>query len=164
MTTSGLPSFSLRASEARGDGADGFADSALFDGVLGRRVGGYLVDAALVLLINIVLHGLLLILGFLTFGLAWLLWGPVTLLTVALAYGTLFVGGGRGATPGMRLFGVEARNLHGAPPEYVQAFLMTALFYATVPTTSFLILVIAFFTERKRTAHDLLSGITVVRR
>jgi uncharacterized membrane protein YbaN (DUF454 family) len=41
---------------------------------------------------------------------------------------------------------------------------MTALFYATVPVTSFLILIVAFFTEHSRTAHDLLSGITVIRR
>ena len=92
-----------------------------------------------------------------------LLW-PVMFPTVALGYDTLFVGGGGGATPGMRLFGVEARGLRGGRPDYFQAFLMTALFYATVPTTGFLILVVALFTEQNRTAHDVLSGITVVRR
>ncbi|MGH6961020.1 MAG: RDD family protein, partial [Dongiaceae bacterium] len=109
-------------------------------------------------------HGLLLFVGLLTFGLSWLLLGPVTYLTVALAYGTLFIGGGEGATPGMRLFGIEARGLNGGRPDYFQAFLMTALFYATVPVTSFLILIVAFFTEHNRTAHDFLSGITVIRR
>jgi hypothetical protein len=63
----------------------------------------------------------------------------------------------------MRLFGIEARGLNGAR-RYFQSFLMTALFYATVPVTSFLILIVAFFTEHNRTAHDFLSGITVIRR
>jgi uncharacterized RDD family membrane protein YckC len=99
----------------------------------------------------------------LTFGLAWLLLGPVTFLTVALAYDTLAIGGGRGATPGMRLFGLEARGVQGGRPDYWQAFLMTALFYATVPITSFLILAVALFSDRNRTLHDILSGITLIR-
>jgi uncharacterized RDD family membrane protein YckC len=41
---------------------------------------------------------------------------------------------------------------------------MTALFYATALVTSFLILAVALFTDRKRTLHDILSGMTVIRR
>ena len=161
MTISNLPSLTLRGANSRRDDQM-LADASLYDGILWRRVGAYFVDAFLILSINVALHVLLLFLGFLTFGLSWLLLGPVTFLTVALAYGTLFIGGGEGATPGWRLFGIEARGLHGGRPDYFQAFLMTALFYATVPVTSFLILIVALFTERNRTAHDLLSGITVV--
>ncbi len=164
MTSSNLPSLTFRDADTRGHGPRSLADSALYDGILWRRVGAYFIDALLILGINVALHIGLLVLGLLTFGLSWLLLGPVTCLTVALAYDTLFIGGGEGATPGMRLFGIEARGLNGARPEYFQAFLMTALFYATVPVTSFLILVVAFFTEHNRTAHDFLSGITVVRR
>lgn len=164
MTSPNLPILSLRAADVRAPKSDMFADSALYDGILWRRVGAYFIDAVLIVGINIALHIALLFMGLLTFGLAWLLLGPVTCLTVALAYGTLFMGGGAGATPGMRLFEIEARGLQGAHPDYFQAFLMTALFYATVPVTSFLILIVAFFTEHNRTAHDLLSGITVIRR
>ena len=164
MTSSNLPSLTFHDADSRGHGPRNLADSALYDGILWRRVGAYLIDAFLILGLNVALHVLLLFLGLLTFGLSWLLLGPVTFLTVALGYGTLFIGGGAGATPGMRLFGIEARGLSGAYPEYFQAFLMTALFYATVPVTSFLILIVAFFTEHNRTAHDLLSGITVIRR
>jgi uncharacterized RDD family membrane protein YckC len=53
--------------------------------------------------------------------------------------------------------------MRGERPDYLQAFLMTALFYATVPITGFLILAVALFTERNRTLHDILSGITVIR-
>lgn len=164
MTSSNLPSLTFRSADSRRGEPRNLADSTLYDGILWRRVGAYFIDAFLILAINVALHVLLLFMGFVTFGLSWLLLGPITCLTVALAYGTLFIGGGEGATLGMRLCDIEARGLEGGRPEYFQAFLMTALFYATVPVTSFLILIVAFFTEHNRTAHDLLSGITVVRR
>jgi uncharacterized RDD family membrane protein YckC len=164
LTFSNLPSLTFRGTDSRVYQPRNLADSALYDGILWRRVAAYFVDAVLIVGINVVLHIALVLMGLLTFGLAWLLLGPITCLTVALAYGTLFIGGGQGATPGMRLFDIEARGLNGARPEYFQAFLMTALFYATVPLTSFLILIVAFFTEHNRTAHDFLSGITVIRR
>ncbi len=163
MTSSNLPSLTFRDAHSRDHEARNLADLTLYDGVLWRRVGAYFVDAFLMLVINIAFDVLLVFLGLLTFGLSWLLLGPACLIVV-LAYGTLFIGGGEGATPGMRLFGIEARGLNGARPEHFQAFLMTALFYATVPVTSFLILIVAFFTEHNRTAHDFLSGITVIRR
>jgi uncharacterized RDD family membrane protein YckC len=164
LASSNLPSLTFRGAESRGYKPEIFANPALFDGILWRRVGAYFFDAILIVAINVALHVLLVFLGLLTFGVAWLLLGPITCLTVALAYGTLFIGGGEGATPGMRLCDIEARGLDGGRPGYFQAFLMTALFYATVPVTSFLILIVAFFTEHNRTAHDFLSGITVVRR
>ena len=164
MSSSNVPSLTFRGAESRGHEPRNLADSTLYDGILWRRVGAYFIDALLILGMNIALHILLLLMGLLTFGLSWLLLGPVTCLTVALGYDTLFIGGGQGATPGMRLLGIEARGLDGGRPDYFQAFLMTTLFYATVPVTSFLILVVAFFTEHNRTAHDFLSGITVIRR
>lgn len=164
MTSSNLPTLTFGTADARSRRREIFTDSALFDGILWRRVGAYVLDAVLILAVNFALHVLLLFMGLLTFGLSWLLLGPVTYLTVAIAYGTLFIGGGAAATPGMRAFKIEARGLEGGRPDYLQAFLMTALFYATVPVTSFLILIVAFFTEHNRTAHDILSGITVVRR
>jgi len=162
--TSNLPSLTFRGTDSRGYAPRSLSDSGLYDGILWRRIGAYFIDAFLILAVNIALHVLLLFLGFLTFGLSWLLLGPVTYLTVGLAYGTLFLGGGEGATPGMRLFDIEARGLNGGRPDYFQAFLMTALFYATVLFTSFLILIVAVFTEHNRTVHDLLSGVTVIRR
>ena len=62
----------------------------------------------------------------------------VACLPLAIAYDTILIGGGDGATPGMRLFGIEARSLNGGRPDYFQAFLMTLLFYVTVPVTSLL--------------------------
>ncbi len=164
MTSSRLPTLTFRDSAPSGARPESLADPALYDGVRRRRIGAYLLDACLIVVINVAVHVLLVILGLLTFGLSWLLLGPVTFLTVALAYDTLFIGGGEAATPGMRLFGVEARGVNGERPDHWQAFLMTALFYATALVTSFLILAVALFTDRKRTLHDILSGMTVIRR
>lgn len=162
MTTSNLPTLTFR--DAAASGRQMTSDAADFRGVLWRRAGAYFVDATVIVTINVVLHVLLFILGFLTFGLSWLLLGPVTFLTVALAYDTLLIGSDKAATPGMRLFGVEMRGVEGQRPDYFQAFLMSALFYATVPVTGFLILLVALFTDGNRTAHDILSGMTAVRR
>ncbi len=162
LTSSRLPTLSFSDSTAAG--RDALGDAALYEGVLWRRTGAYLVDACVIAVINVAIHALLLILGLLTFGLSWLLLGPITFLTVALAYDTLFIGGGEAATPGLRSFQLEVRGLNGERPEYWQAFLMTALFYATALVTSFLILVVALFTDRRRTLHDILSGMTVIRR
>jgi uncharacterized RDD family membrane protein YckC len=163
LASSQLPSLTFRQYSASGSGPETLDNPVLYEGVLSRRVGAYLVDACVIVAVNIALHTALVVLGLLTFGLAWLLLGPVTFLTVALAYDTLAIGGGRGATPGMRLFGLEARGVQGGRPDYWQAFLMTALFYATVPITSFLILAVALFSDRNRTLHDILSGITLIR-
>jgi uncharacterized RDD family membrane protein YckC len=163
VASSQLPSLTFRQFSAAGTGDDALADPALYEGVLSRRVIAYVVDACLIALTNAAAHSLLFVMGLFTFGLSWLLFGPVTFLTVALAYGTLTIGGGRGATPGMRLLKLDTRGMRGERPDYLQAFLMTALFYATVPITGFLILAVALFTERNRTLHDILSGITVIR-
>ncbi|MEE8534923.1 MAG: RDD family protein, partial [Kiloniellales bacterium] len=78
-------------------------------------------------------------------------------------YHSYFVGHD-GATPGMRLLDVEIRVWTGRRPDYVQAFLVALLFYATVLPTSWLVLVVALFNERNRTLHDLLTGTLAVRR
>lgn len=162
MTTSNLPTLAFR--DATDGGRQRPADAAASRGVLWRRIGAYVVDASIILMVNVVLHVLLFIMGFLTFGLSWLLLGPITFMTVALAYDTLLIGGEKAATPGMRLFGVEMQGVEGRRPDYLQSLLMSALFYVTVPVTGFLILLIALFTDGNRTAHDILSGMTAVRR
>ena len=133
-------------------------DPELYDGLAWRRAAGYLFDA-FVLLLTIAGLWLLVILSL---GLLW----PIKLLVTPLlpvAYHTFFVGR-VGATPGMQLMDVEVRGLTGHRPDYLQAFLMTALFYATVLSTGFLVLVVALFNDRQRTLHDYLAGTIGVRR
>lgn len=162
MATSNLPTLTFR--DAPTGVRRTLDDAAASRGVLWRRSGAFLVDATAILTINVFLHVMLFVLGFLTFGLSWLLLGPISFLTVALAYDTLFIGGDKAATPGMRMFGVTMEGMEGRRPDYFQALLMAALFYVTVPVTGFLILIVALFTDGNRTAHDILSGMTAVRR
>ena len=130
----------------------------LYNGLAWRRAAGYLIDAFVLLLL---ITGLW-VLVILSLGLLL----PIKLVVTPLlpvAYHTYFVGHA-GATPGMRLMDVEIRSWTGWRPDYLQAFVMTALFYATVLSTGFLVLVVALLNDRQRTLHDYLAGTLGVRR
>jgi uncharacterized RDD family membrane protein YckC len=103
-----------------------------------------------------------LLLSILSFGLLMPLL-PFVAIFIAVAYHALSVGGRQHATLGMRLFDLEVRTWPGGQPDIWQAFLMAALFYATLAVTCFLILLVALFNDRRRTLHDYLSGVVVVR-
>ena len=64
----------------------------------------------------------------------------------------------------MKLLDLETRTWNGARPDYLQALVMTFLFYASIVITWFLVLLVPLFNERRRTLHDLISGVVVVRR
>jgi arginine-tRNA-protein transferase len=143
-----LPSTNLIGA-AWQDGPPGRLDDPdLYDGMAWRRAVGYLIDAVILFALIVGLWMLVI----LSFGLLW----PIKLLVTPLlpvAYHTYFVGRS-GATPGMQVMDVEIRSWTGRRPDYVQAFLMTALFYATVLPTGFLVLAVALFNDRQRTLHD----------
>jgi uncharacterized RDD family membrane protein YckC len=68
------------------------------------------------------------------------------------------------ATPGQALFGLVVRRDDDlGPPSLARAVISTLIFYLTLATSGLLLLV-ALFTQRKRTLHDLASGLVVVRR
>ena len=135
-------------------------DDWLTEGVLARRVFAWLID---VLLIGLIMGGLwfvLLLFGLLTLGFGFSLF--VVLPFVPFAYHFLFVAGSS-ATPGQQALGlIVRRNEDFGPPSPLQAFIYTLLFYLTLATSG-LLLLIALVTIRKRTLHDLASGLVVVR-
>jgi uncharacterized RDD family membrane protein YckC len=136
---------------------------ALYDGLIWRRLLAYLVDILIIgLLLAMAWTGLVL-LGLLTFGLLWALL-PIAGWVIPLGYHAWLVGGAHNATLGMRLADLEVRTWTGGRPGFGQALLMAALFYATVMATCFLILVLSLLNDRRRTLHDYLSGVVVVRR
>ncbi len=141
------------------DGPPGrLEDPDLYDGLAIRRAAGYLVDALVLLM---VIAGLW-VLVVLSLGLLL----PIKLMITPLlpvAYHTWFIGKA-GATPGMQLMDVEIRSWTGRRPDFIQALVMTALFYVTVLPTSFLVLVVALFNDRQRTLHDYLAGTVGLRR
>jgi uncharacterized RDD family membrane protein YckC len=136
-------------------------DDTLTAGVRTRRCLGWLIDLCLVGLLLLTAWWTLAVLGLLTFGLGWSLFTLVPL--IPFGYHCLFLMSSLSATPGQALFGlIVRRNDDLGPPTLVQAFVSTLFFYLTLAATG-LLLLIALFTERKRTLHDLISGLVVVR-
>ena len=104
---------------------------------------------------------MLLLFGLLTLGLGLPLLGVLPF--VPFCYHLLFVAGPSSATPGQQALGlVVRRNDDLGRPTLAQAFVFTLVFYVTLATTG-LLLLIALFTVRRRTLHDLASGLVVVR-
>src|SRR5436190_8095418 len=141
---------------------DPLAHPDLYDGLLWRRVFAYLFDCIAMGMLILAGWGSFLLLSILSFGLLMPLL-PFVAIMVAVGYHALSVGSHHHATPGMRLFDLEVRTWAGGQPDVWQAFLMAALFYASLAFTCSLILLVALFNDRRRTVHDYLSGVVVVR-
>ncbi len=159
------PSYAPRGGGAPG-ADDGMPDPAvrpeLFDAVRRRRVAAYLIDLCVIGALLIAVAVLFLLLTVLSLGLLapalWFLFG-----LVPLTYHTLLVGGPRSATIGMRVFDLQLRSWNGERPVYLQALAHAALFYLSVGATVFLILLFTLFNQRKRTLHDVFTGMLMVR-
>jgi uncharacterized RDD family membrane protein YckC len=133
----------------------------LTEGVLIRRVFAWLIDVLLIGLICVALWVALMLFGLVTLGLGLPLLGILPF--VPFCYHMLFLAGPASATPGQSALGlVVRRNDDLGRPTPVQALVSTLLFYATLATSG-LLLLIALFTVRRRTLHDLISGLVVVR-
>jgi uncharacterized RDD family membrane protein YckC len=134
----------------------------LFEGVLWRRAAAYVIDVFCIGLIATAVGLLFLLLTVLSLGLLapglWFLFA-----FVPLAYHTLLVSGPHAATFGMRAFDLELRSLSGQRPMFLQALAHAALFYLTVGATCALILLFALFNRHKRTLHDVLAGMVMLR-
>ena len=64
----------------------------------------------------------------------------------------------------MRAFGLQMHSWNGERPVFLQALAHAALFYLTVGATASLILLFALFNRRRRTLHDVLAGMLMLRR
>jgi uncharacterized RDD family membrane protein YckC len=135
----------------------------LYDGVFSRRIFAYLLDALLSLLLVSLLFFASCTLQIASLGL---------LALPTFIFGTPFIhfvlaaatiGGRRASTPGMRAMGLRAIAWNGENPGPLRAIIMVAMFYVTVPTTGFLMLIFAFFDPRGRCLHDHLAGVLVYR-
>lgn len=133
----------------------------LFAGVLGRRFVAFLIDAVIILTLTFAGVLVLLVLGVLTFGLAWLLIGLV-FPAAALGYTGLTLGGTASATIGMRMVGLQMRTWYGAPIYFVLAVVHAVLFWVSVSALTPLILLVGFFNQRRRLLHDFLLGTVVI--
>jgi uncharacterized RDD family membrane protein YckC len=137
-------------------------DEAFISGVMARRCLAWLIDLMLIGLIVAVLWMVLLLFGLLTFGLGFS--AMAVLPAVPFLYHFLSLLRSGSATPGQAVMGLTVRRDEDlGPPTGLQALIFTVVFYLTMATSG-LLLLIALFTVRHRTLHDLASDLVVVRR
>jgi uncharacterized RDD family membrane protein YckC len=142
--------------------ADRYDDSRLYQGVRTRRIFAFLIDYLIVLLLMIPFGFLVAVLGVLTLGLAWMLFG-VLFPAVALTYVWMTLGGPNQATKGMQAMSVRLERLDGGKVDGMLALVHTVLFWAGNVVLTPLILLTTLVLDHKRTVHDLLLGTVVVR-
>jgi uncharacterized RDD family membrane protein YckC len=141
---------------------DPVAQRQLFDGVLGKRFIAFLIDAVIIFLLWVVAGLAVFVLGVLTLGLAWLLFGAIFAI-VGLGYNAVTIGGPNSATIGQRLMGLEVRMWFGGRVAPIVAAFHALLFWLSL-TIFFPILLWPLFDSRKRCLHDILAGVVVVNR
>ena len=143
---------------------DPLTNPELFEGVLARRVVAFFIDLIIVAVPIVCASLFILIFGFFTFGLGWILFwllSPASLIWALLYYG-FTLGGPASATVGMRVMDLELRTWYGAPCYFVLGAVHAIVFYVTVTTLTPFVLLVAFLNERRRLLHDLLLGTLVI--
>ncbi len=128
-------------------------------GVRARRIVALALDLVLVSILAFVIWVALLIL---TLGLSLFLLPPLYPL-IAFFYNGLTVSGRKMATPGMRALGLEMRmHEEGARVPFINAAAHALFFYVSwfFPP----IFLVSLVDPEKRCLHDMLAGVTVVRR
>ena len=142
--------------------ANPYLDDDFFTGgVMSRRCVAWVFDLFLIAVLVWVLWWILVMFGILTFGLGF---GAMSILPfVPFFYHFLSLLGSSNSTPGQQMMGLMVRrDADLGPPTGLQALASVLVFYLTLATSG-LLLVIALFTRRHRTLHDLISGLVVVR-
>lgn len=134
--------------------------AAQLDGVRTSRVLGFVIDYLIVVALCIPFALVIGILGIVTFGLAWGLYAILPAI-VAVIYLGVTMGGPTQATIGMRMMGVKIKRLDGKKVDFILAALHGILFWV-IHSIAILILV-TFFSSKKRLLHDILLGTYVVR-
>lgn len=134
------------------------------EGVLGRRLFGYLIDLLMILLLAGLLWVAIAIIGVITFGLGWALFAALPF--TGVLYSAITLGGPKQATIGMRVMGVRGLDAGtGGPVDHLRAAVHALLFY--VAATTFLLWVvdvaIGMLRSDGRMGHDLLVGLVFVR-
>lgn len=133
-----------------------------YSGVRTRRIFAFLIDYVTVGILLVPAAVLLVLFGLLTLGFGFVLFA-VFIPLVALTYIFLTLGGPHQATWGMRVMDIHLVRLDGGTIDGLTAVVHTVLFWAGNTLLSPFILLVALFTRRKQTLHDLLLGTTVER-
>ena len=160
MAQSDLPvPFTLRLNSA-GATPDPISEPLYYEGLLSRRIMAYFIDLGLIVLLSVAAFALGVVV---TFGLL----SPLVVLALAIlapAYHVFTVSGPSRATIGMRIMDLEVRTFDGGRPSWLHALIQIVLFYFTVSVTGGLVLRVVLFNRHRRTLHDILSHLVVLRR
>lgn len=150
-----IPAWTSSAALVRED------DDMLTEGVLTRRCVAWCIDMVLIGILVSVLWFALFTFGVVTLGLGMPLLGLLPVVPFLYHFGFLATSG---ATPGQSICGLAVRNNADlAPPSGGQALVFTLAYYLEFAVSGGLLLLVAFFTIRKRALHDLVSGTVVIR-
>lgn len=141
---------------------DRLDDRRVYDGVRSRRIMAFLIDYLIVGLLLIPFAILVALIGLLTLGLGWMLFG-VLFPAVALIYIWNTLGGPAQATVGMRMMEIRLERLDGQRIDGLLAVVHSVLFWAANAILTPLVLLLSLVLDRKRTLHDLLLGTVVIR-
>ena len=131
-----------------------------YESVLSRRIFAFFIDYIVMTIIIAIMGAVIGILGILTFGLAWLLYA-ILIPIVVVPYVALSLGGRDQGTPGMKAMDLKIIKDDGAQVDWLIATVHLVLFW--VFNTFPFILLLALFTDRRRTLHDILLGTSMQR-
>jgi uncharacterized RDD family membrane protein YckC len=140
---------------------DPAAQPELFDGVLSKRIVAFIIDAVFIVLLMIPAALVVFVVGIVTLGIGWLLYG-ILFAIVALGYCAFTLGGRKSATPGMQIVGVEMRTWNGQRLFPLLAIMHALIFWFSVSLLTPLILLVGLFTQRRQMLHDLLLGVVAL--
>jgi uncharacterized RDD family membrane protein YckC len=143
---------------------DPVANPELFEGVLARRVVAFVIDFIVIAMPVVLAAMLIFALGLVTLGLGWALYWflPPGTVVWALVYFGVTLGSERSATIGMRVMDLEMRTWYGAPAYFVLGAVHAIVFWLSISALTPLVLLVAFFNERRRLLHDILLGTVVI--
>jgi uncharacterized RDD family membrane protein YckC len=136
----------------------------LFKGVVMRRALAFVIDV-IIIAVPVAFAGLFILLfGFVTFGLGWLLFWllqPATIVWALLYYG-FTLGSPASATIGMRCMDIQLRTWYGAPCYFVLGAVHAIAFWISISVLTPLVLIVCLFNDRRRQLHDFVLGTVVV--
>ena len=134
----------------------------LFSAVIRKRCVAFLIDAVMIAILTVIAFVVVAVLGVLTLGLGWLLFGLIFPF-VGLAYNAFTIGGPKSSTPGQRVMGLAVPMWYGGKVTPLIAAFHALLFWFSL-TLFFPILLWCFFDSQKRCLHDIRAGVVVINR
>jgi uncharacterized RDD family membrane protein YckC len=136
-------------------------DAILTGGVMWRRFAAWIIDGILIGVLLTAAWSVCLAIGVITLGFGFPILGALP--AIPLLYHWLTLSSPMSASPGQAVMGLTVRNDETLlPPSPMEALAFTVLLYLTLALGAIWVLV-ALFTIRHRTFHDMLSGLVVVR-